>query len=434
MYAQKGEASMGQKLTKGQKGAWIAVGALALLGLALLLGVIYYGSLLHGVVEQVTGQSQGVSAAAVYVDRDDPARSLEDTAGYPYGVLAGQARGEGPVAQLEARLGAVEATSYPTAFALADSLKAGESRAILLGEEYAAALAEAPGYEWTRDRLRRLESFSQNAGELEEPAVPEDMPERFLLCLSGIDTYGSLSTQARSDVNLLAAVDTAEKKLLLVATPRDFYVSYPETGGQKDKLAHAGLYGPGATMDALAGLYGRKADYYAKVNFTGFVEIIDALGGVEVYSDQAFTVEPIKTYQKGYNHLTGLEALAFARERYSFPDGDYQRAKNQMEVLRAVAGKCASPALLGNLRPVLEAVGEHLETNMPEEHLYGLAALQLSRPGPWTVETFTTQGESAYRETYSMPGQELYVILPEESSVQEAKEKLDAVLGTGELP
>ena len=100
-----------------------------------------------------------------------------------------------------------------------------------------------------------------------------------------------------------------------------------------------------------------------------------------------------------------------------------------MEVIRAVVEKCSSFALVQNFRPVLEAAGEHLETNMPKEHLYGLAAQQLGDPGPWTVETYTAQGESAYRETWSMPGQELYVILPGEASVQEAKEKLAAALG-----
>ena len=366
----------------------------------------------------------------VYVEAGDPAQSLEDTAGYAYGAAAGEPHGEQAQAALRQRLGEVEIASSPTAFALADRLKAGEVRAILLGDAYAQALSEAPGYQWTARRLRQVGSLELELEDTPEPlAVPEDLPRRFLVYLSGTDTFGSAATRARSDVNILAAVDTQEKKLLLVATPRDFYVTFPETGGAGDKLAHAGIYGVEASAAALEGLYGVAVNYWVKLNFTGFVELIDALGGVEVYSDQAFTVEPIKTYRQGYNQLTGLEALAFARERYSFPDGDYQRAKNQMEVIRAVVEKCSSFALVQNFRPVLEAAGEHLETNMPKEHLYGLAAQQLGDPGPWTVETYTAQGESAYRETWSMPGQELYVILPGEASVQEAKEKLAAALG-----
>ena len=420
----------GRKLTRGQKAAWALAAVAAALVLAAVGAVAYYGSILHGAVEQATAREPDRAVVGVYVEAGDPAQSLEDTAGYAFGAAAGEPYGEQAQAALRQRLGEVEITSCPTAFALADRLRAGEVRAILLGDAYAQALSEAPGYQWTGQRLRQVGSLELELEDTPEPlAVPEDLPRRFLVYLSGTDTFGSAATRARSDVNILAAVDTQAKKLLLVATPRDFYVTFPETGGAKDKLAHAGVYGVEASAAALEGLYGVTVDYWVKMNFTGFVELIDALGGVEVYSDQEFTVEPIKTYRQGYNQLTGLEALAFARERYSFPDGDYQRAKNQMEVIRAVVEKCSSFALVQNFRPVLEAAGEHLETNMPKEHLYGLAALQLGDPGPWTVETYTAQGDSAYRETWSMPGQELYVILPGEASVQEAKEKLAAVLG-----
>ena len=421
----------GRKLTRGQKMAWaFAAGASALV-LAAVGAVAYYGSILHGAVEKATAREPDRAVVGVYVEAGDPAQSLEDTAGYAFGAAVGEPYGEQAQAVLRQRLGEVEITSCPTAFALADRLRAGEVRAILLGDAYAQALSEAPGYQWTAHLPQALGSLElELEGTPAEPLdVPEDLPRRFLVYLSGTDTFGSAATRARSDVNILAAVDTQAKKLLLVATPRDFYVTFPETGGAGDKLAHAGVYGVEASAAALEGLYGVTVDYWVKMNFTGFVELIDALGGVEVYSDQAFTVEPIRTYQQGYNQLTGLEALAFARERYSFPDGDYQRAKNQMEVIRAVVEKCSSFALVQNFRPVLEAAGEHLETNMPKEHLYGLAAQQLGDPGPWTVETYTAQGESAYRETWSMPGQELYVILPGEASVQEAKEKLAAVLG-----
>ena len=168
-----------------------------------------------------------------------------------------------------------------------------------------------------------------------------------------------------------------------------------------------------------------EIDYYLRMNFTGFVDIIDALGGVSVYSDRTFTVENIRTYQEGYNQLTGIEALAFARERMSFPEGDYQRAKNQMEVIRAVVEKAASPALLWNFPSVLQAVEGNFETNLPEDQILSLAP---SLAGDWKIETYTASGQSAYRETWSMPGQELYVILPDEASLQEARARLEEVL------
>ena len=416
----------GRKLTRGQKAAWALAAVAAALVLAAVGAVAYYGSILHGAVEQATAREPDRAVVGVYVEAGDPAQSLEDTAGYAFGAAAGEPYGEQAQAALRQRLGEVEITSCPTAFALADRLKAGEVRAILLGDAYAQALSEAPGYQWTGQRLRQVGSLELELEDTPEPlAVPEDLPRRFLVYLSGTDTFGSAATRARSDVNILAAVDTQAKKLLLVATPRDFYVTFPETGGAKDKLAHAGVYGVEASAAALEGLYGVTVDYWVKMNFTGFVELIDALGGVEVYSDQEFTVEPIKTYRQGYNQLTGLEALAFARERYSFPDGDYQRAKNQMEVIRAVVEKASTPAVLGGFSGLLQAVEGNFETNLPQDQVLALAS---AMGGDWQVETYTASGYSAYRETYSMPGQELYVILPDQASVEQAAALLEETL------
>ena len=416
----------GRKLTGGQKAAWALAAVAAALVLAAVGAVAYYGSILHGAVEQATAREPDRAVVGVYVEAGDPAQSLEDTAGYAFGAAAGEPYGEQAQAALRQRLGEVEITSCPTAFALADRLRAGEVRAILLGDAYAQALSEAPGYQWTAQRLRQVGSLELELEDTPEPlAVPEDLPRRFLVYLSGTDTFGSAATRARSDVNILAAVDTQAKKLLLVATPRDFYVTFPETGGAKDKLAHAGVYGVEASAAALEGLYGVTVDYWVKMNFTGFVELIDALGGVEVYSDQEFTVEPIKTYRQGYNQLTGLEALAFARERYSFPDGDYQRAKNQMEVIRAVVEKASTPAVLGGFSSLLQAVEGNFETNLPQDQVLALAS---AMGGDWQVETYTASGYSAYRETYSMPGQELYVILPDQASVEQAAALLEETL------
>lgn len=243
--------------------------------------------------------------------------------------------------------------------------------------------------------------------------------------MSGSDTFGDIATLARSDVNILAAVNIPAKELLLVATPRDFYVSFPKTGGAKDKLTHAGIYGVEESVAALEELYGVDISYYLRMNFTGFVEVIDALGGVTVYSDREFTVENIRTYQKGYNQLTGIEALAFARERMSFPEGDYQRAKNQMEVIRALVEKAASPVLVKNFSSLLDAVEGNFQTNLPREQMLALAP---AFSGDWEVSTYTASGYSDYRETYSMPGAQLYVILPDESSVEEASGLIRSVL------
>ena len=157
------------------------------------------------------------------------------------------------------------------------------------------------------------------------------------------------------------------------------------------------------------------------MNFSGFVNIIDALGGVEVYSDYTFSVPNVREYQKGYNQLSGLEALAFARERYSFAVGDYQRGRNQMEVIRAVLKKCTSPAILTNFPAVMHAAAQSFETNMPQEHIVALIKMQILGGQSWEISSFTPEGTSSYQPTFSMPGQNLYVILPDEQSIAQQR-------------
>lgn len=417
---------------------WIVLGLLAALLITAAGFAIYYTCILRDTLDRVTTPQPTQSVFSVYVLAEDAAGSVGDTASYTYGVTRDDAdweRREQALVELEEELGASPSIAeYADLFTLADGLRQQECGAILLNEAYRDSLAETAGYEWTRDGLRRLDSFTLAHGEEEVWEAPSDLPDTFVVYISGIDTYGGLSARSRSDVNILAAVNTRTRQLRLVATPRDFYVEFSATKGQMDKLTHAGIYGVAQSMDALERLYDLEIDYYVRLNFSGFVQIIDALGGIEVYSDYDFTVENIRDYHKGYNSLTGLEALAFARERYSFPSGDYQRAKNQMEVIRAVVQKCASPAILKNYRSVMEAIAGNFETNMPQEQILSLVRRQLSDGGAWDISSLTVSGTSAYRQTYSMPGHDLYVILPDEAAVREARGSLQAVLsadGTG---
>ena len=250
--------------------------------------------------------------------------------------------------------------------------------------------------------------------------------------LSGIDTYGGISTRSRSDVNILAVVNTETKDILLLSTPRDYYISYSETGGAKDKLTHAGIYGINASIDALEQLYDVDVNYYLRVNFSGFIDIINALGGVDVNSDYDFIARGTEIH-KGVNHLTGEEALSFARERYSFKDGDFQRGRNQMEVIRAVIQKAASSSLLTNYMSVMNAVAGSFETNMSQEEISDLVRMQLSDMASWNITSYTSEGQVSSAETYSMPGQMLSVVIPDESSVEEAKNMItDVIEGTAQ--
>lgn len=272
------------------------------------------------------------------------------------------------------------------------------------------------------------EKVSEKMGEEKIENAPENMmqPEKdsFLVYLSGVDTYDGMEEEPRSDVNILAAVNTETKKILLISTPRDSYLEFSVTEGTKDKLTNAGVYGTDVSINALEQLYKVKVDYYLQMNFSGFVRIVDALGGIDVYSDYTFTTNENETFQQGYNWLTGERALAFARERYSFAEGDFQRAKNQMEIVRAVIQRAASPAMLLNYNAVMEAIEGSVTVSIPEDRVRELVKMQLSDHAQWEVEFYTVQGEGRYAETFSIPGEEVYVVDLDPTSIETARQKL----------
>lgn len=409
---------------------WIGILFLLLI-LAAGAAALYYVRIAGKALDEITDQDESQTVFSVYVRTEDSAEKIKDTKEYTFGISVNAADNI-TYAQAAERLEDLlkakpRAREYENPFELIEALKKEKVQAVVFNEAYLSSLTEVEEYEWAKEGIRRIASFAWKQEKGPEAAETSELPEKFVVYISGIDTYGDVSARSRSDVNILAVVNRETKKILMLATPRDFYVDFAATGGSKDKLTHAGIYGVEQSMDALERLYDIEIDYYVRMNFTGFVDLIDALGGVDVYSEYDFTVQNVRSYQKGWNHLSGIEALAFSRERYSFARGDYQRAANQMEVIRAVIQRAASPALLKNFRQTMDAVSGSFETNLPEKHLMELVKFQLLKKPKWQVETFTAQGTSSNEVTYSMPGQRLYVIFPDPASVAEAKQKIAEV-------
>lgn len=403
------------------------------LSVALIVGCIggsFYAVETSDTLAAVTSSGEQTDVISVYVMADDEAEVVKDIVDYQIGILSTTDRDntDKTIESLEGTLGTTfQISEYDDMFTMADALQAQTIQAIIINDAYVGIIADVEGYDWVSTDLKKITEVAHAIEITTQEEVPDDVPETFVMYLSGIDTYGGVSARSRSDVNILAVVNTETKNVLLLSTPRDSYVSYSVTGGAKDKLTHAGIYGVDASIDALQQLYDISVDYYLRINFTGFVEVIDALGGIDVNSDYEFTVENIRTYTVGENHLTGLEALAFARERYSFADGDYQRARNQMEVIRAIIDECASSSILKNYASVMSAISGSFETNMPQDQIASLVKMQLSDMAEWTVTSYTTSGQSTYAETYSMPGQQLYVIELDQSSIDEAKQMIQNI-------
>ena len=293
--------------------------------------------------------------------------------------------------------------------------------------------ALAVGCVWAQQGLTTLNNVT--SGLLTGAEANKITKEPFVVYLSGVDNRGELTENARSDVNILAVVNPVTKQAALINTPRDYYVDLAGTES-KDKLTHAGLYGVETSMATLGNLYGVDVDHYIRINFVGFISIIDAIGGVDVYSDQAFTsvgspgyYDPT-TFAEGWNHLDGKSALAFARERHAFKTGDIQRGINQMKVIDAMANKLKSPTLLMSFSKLMDAAADCFVTSFSQEQISALVRMQLGDLASWDIQSYTVTGSGAKSsKCYSAKGQSLYVMKPDENSVNEAKALIAAVLG-----
>lgn len=246
----------------------------------------------------------------------------------------------------------------------------------------------------------------------------------FNVYISGADNEGQVTTNSRSDVNIIMSVNPVTHQILLLSTPRDYYVPLSVSNGVKDKLTHAGNYGIDVSRETLEMLYDTQIDYYVKLNFTGFVNIIDALGGIDIESDYSFYTHGY-SYSEGLNkNLSGIEALWFARERHAFAEGDRQRGKHQMKVIESVIDKCQSTALLHNYDAIMSQVSESFLTNMSKKNIKALVNLQLEESPKWKIISYSVSGQGSSEYTYSIPSQRAYVMFPDENNIATAQKLL----------
>ncbi|MCD8340602.1 MAG: LCP family protein [Clostridiales bacterium] len=410
-----------------------------LIAIILIYAIIALNTL-TSTLNSITTVSTEVTHVGVYVLTEDEAETLNDLEEDTFGILSELDRTstDGAIQQLNEDLDTEIATvEYDSLVQLVDALYDQECRAILLNDAYLDVIAEIEGYEDIDDRIREVTGLEVEEA-VEETVVPEsedaestvtaESDSVFTLYISGIDSRNGLKARSRSDVNILATVNTETHQILLVSTPRDYYVPLSISNGARDKLTHAGIYGVSVSMDTLAMLYDIDVDYYFRVSFEGFEDIVDALGGVSVYSEYAFTSSHTgDTFVEGYNYVDGSQALAFARERYAFATGDRQRGKNQMALIQAIITKALSPSILVNYSSILSAVEDNFETSLSYDLIASLVSDQLSTGADWEVITYSVDGSNGSAVPYSM-STTAYVMIPDESTVATAKELMQAVL------
>ena len=311
-----------------------------------------------------------------------------------------------------------------------DDLYEGKVDAILLNEGSRGMFEDNHADFNLRTRVVKQYTYKAESKDIIKNVNVTSKP--FNIYITGIDTYGSISTKSRSDVNMIVSVNPKTHQILMTGIPRDFYVPQTCQNNQLDKLTHTGIFGVDCTINTMENFMDIDLTYYARVNFSSVVDIVDALGGITVNSPFAFTTLHGK-YQikQGENHLNGEQTLGFVRERYGLSDGDRERSRNQMRVVEAMINKAISPAIITNYTSIMDAVSGSFQTNMSQSEITSLIKMQLDDMSKWDIKQIQVSGQGATMWTPAN-GFNAYVMVPNDACVENAK-KLIKKIDSGEM-
>jgi len=256
--------------------------------------------------------------------------------------------------------------------------------------------------------------------------------EPFNIYISGIDTFGNINSSSRSDVNILVSVNPKTEKILITWIPRDYYLKI-NNSNYKDKLTHAGIYGIDTSIYAIENLLDVDINYYVKVNFTSVINIVDSLGGITIDNDESFNGYDVDnnykkyTFKKGMITLDGTETLVYVRERHNVSGGDLGRGRHQVIVLEALINKIKNPDIIKNYNNLIKSLDKSFVTNMSKNTILSFVKKELISSRNWQIASETLTGTNGYEYTYSYKKNKLYVMLPLEESIHDAKEKLKEI-------
>ena len=429
-------------------------GVLCLLLCVVLLASTMYFNRAVNAAQTITTTKTEVSTVSVYMLSEKTDDSTALSTDLTYSILKEQDRAntDKVISKLEEELGSTLITkSFDSTSGLINALLDQDVDAIIVNSAFLQLFNEVEGYENLASQLREIHkvqvitekkedhpSPAQNTKPVSSTPNPEKDTEiaPFIVYISGIDTRGTeMIEKSRSDVNVLAVINPNTHQILLLTTPRDYYVTLQFDGYQsyiKDKLTHAGMYGVQVSMDTLGLLYDIDVDYYFRVNFTGFVDIVNALGGVTVDSEKEFWEEyggRDYHFLEGPNQLNGEDALVFVRARKNI--GDQQRGRNHMSFIKAVIDKATSSDMLTNFDNIVKSVEGSFETSMPYELIRDLVKKQIESSPDWNIVSYNVTGDGASANVYSMDI-DVFVFLPDIRTVNTAKELIQQVLN-GEI-
>jgi len=361
------------------------------------------------------------SSYALIVKKESQYQKLEDLEGHEISYLSDD---KDMLKKIKIKYTSKE---YDDVTKMAIDLLNDKTESIILEQSYIDLLNDSESsIKNFSDKVKVIYNFEVNTKVTELVKNVNTTKESFVIYLSGIDTYGPVSSLSRTDANMLVVVNPSSKQILLVSIPRDYYVDLAGKNG-KDKFTHSGIYGIDTSVKTLEQLFGIDINYYFKINFSSLIKIVDSIGGVDVYSKYTFTSKDGYNYSSGYNHVNGKEALSFTRERKSFAAGDRVRNMNQQAMFEAILRKCTSKSILTRYNSLLNSLKNSFITNMPSSSLTSLIKKQLNDSSKWNVSSIALDGFNGSEYTYSYKGGRLYVMIPDKKTVDAAKEKISEV-------
>lgn len=375
-------------------------------------------------IGSVTGQNSDKVVYSVIVRKDSSYLKLNDL---EHKALSFEKEDSNTKNVLNALSKEVGVNSFPdgNSVLLADDLMKKKTQAVLINESYRSTIEDNQEDFTKSTRILWQYSIDKKAMEKTNADVDNDT---FSIFVSGVDSRGGVDETSRSDANMVITVCPKTHQVLLTSIPRDYYVKIAGTNGAKDKLTHTGVLGTDCTVRTIEKMLDMHIDYYARINFAGVKNLVDALGGIKIYSDRELNLgdgevsNTIVHIAKGTSTVNGTQALRFARERHSYEDGDSHRARNQQEVVAAVINKMSSPAVLKHYNKVLNAVQDCFRTNMDDRDIKKIVRLQLSSGKKWDIHRYELTGSGkTMTGGFMMPNANLYYMIPNEKSINRAK-------------
>lgn len=356
----------------------------------------------------------------VMVKADSPYNSLEDIATFTMGTFNENTNIYQDAIKKLNELVEITLVECDSSIQNVDNLLSGESTSILLSNLHKEQYEEE--HKGFNEKVKILETIEVETDHKENEVVTikpvsEDV---MTIYISGIDTYGGINLRSRSDVNMLVTVNKKNHEILLTSIPRDYYVQLHGTYGNKDKLTHAGIYGINMSVQTIQDFMGIDINYYVRVNFSTLEAVVNSIGGVDVYSDITFrpTHHPSVIIRQGTNHMDGRTALAFARERYAYQDGDRHRVRNQQEVLKGIINKATSDvSILTRYTTLLNNVSGYFQTNVDMTEVAEIVKIQLDEMPSWTIKQYSLDGTGSKQPTHSMGATPLYVMIPNQDTI-----------------